>query len=241
MSNTVRNKHDHLIGRSFNRLTVLGFVYKKHKKEKCFRYFAQCICSCKNKTLKEIMLKQIISEKTKSCGCLALEVRTKHGMSEDKEFKKEYKKQWKIKNKEIIAKKDKEYRANNREEINRKRREREVKDLSYKIARRLRTRLYVSVKGGYVNGSAIRDLGCTIDCFKQYIANKFQNGMSWDNWGQKTWHLDHIIPLKKFDLNNPEQVKKACHYTNYQPLWALDNLIKGAKTPLNHNLDIRRF
>jgi hypothetical protein len=56
---------------------------------------------------------------------------------------------------------------------------------------------------------------------------KFQQGMSWDNYGQ--WHIDHIKPLAKFDLTDRTQFLAACHYTNLQPLWAEDNLSKGAR------------
>src|ERR1035437_5899463 len=41
------------------------------------------------------------------------------------------------------------------------------------------------------SGSAIRDLGCTLVEFRTYIANQFRPGMTWGNWGRKTWHLDH--------------------------------------------------
>lgn len=51
--------------------------------------------------------------------------------------------------------------------------------------------------------------------------------MSWYNYGE--WHLDHIIPLVSFDLTNRWQFARACHYTNYQPLWWWDNISKGAK------------
>lgn len=64
--------------------------------------------------------------------------------------------------------------------------------------------------------------------FMAYLEAKFTDGMSWKNYGK--WHIDHIKPLASFDLTDPEQVKAACHFTNLQPLWASDNISKGAKT-----------
>ncbi len=64
---------------------------------------------------------------------------------------------------------------------------------------------------------------------KQHLEKQFQPGMTWNNWKFDGWHLDHIVPLCKFDLMNPEQVKIATHYTNLQPLWAKDNLSKNGK------------
>lgn len=76
-------------------------------------------------------------------------------------------------------------------------------------------------------GSAIKDLGCTIEKFKEYIEKQFQPGMTWKNWSLKGWHLDHKVPLSKFNLTNRKQLKKALHYTNYQPMWWKENLKKG--------------
>ena len=51
--------------------------------------------------------------------------------------------------------------------------------------------------------------------------------MGWHNMNE--WHIDHIKPLASFDLSDEAQQKIAFHYTNQQPLWAIDNLRKGAK------------
>ena len=102
-------------------------------------------------------------------------------------------------------------------------------DINFKLQCNIRQRLKQAIKNNSKAGSAVKDLGCSIEEFKNYIASKFQEGMSWENWGYKGWHLDHIIPLASFDLTNREQFLKACHYMNYQPLWAADNLIKGSK------------
>jgi len=52
--------------------------------------------------------------------------------------------------------------------------------------------------------------------------------MTWDNYGE--WHIDHIKPIQ-FKENGVaptmEEVIKRLHYTNLQPLWALDNITKG--------------
>ena len=62
-----------------------------------------------------------------------------------------------------------------------------------------------------------------------YLESKFQTGMTWENHTHNGWHIDHIIPISKFDLTDEAQMKKACHYTNLQPLWAGDNFRKHAK------------
>ena len=62
-----------------------------------------------------------------------------------------------------------------------------------------------------------------------YIEKQFRPGMSWANWGNRTWHLDHKKPLDSFDLTDEIQFQAACHFSNYQPLWATENLQKHNK------------
>lgn len=62
---------------------------------------------------------------------------------------------------------------------------------------------------------------------KLYIEKKFQPGMTWENCN--LWRLDHIKPLCRFDLLDQDQAASACHFSNLQPLWAIDNMINGSK------------
>ena len=101
------------------------------------------------------------------------------------------------------------------------------RSLGYRIACNIRSRLNAAIKNKSKTGSAVKDLGRSIEEFIKYIESKFEIGMSWNNWGLKGWHIDHIIPLSKFNLNNRQEFLKACHYTNMQPLWAKENLKKA--------------
>jgi hypothetical protein len=123
----------------------------------------------------------------------------------------------------------KEYYYRNRDRIRSYENNRIKNNLSIRISNQVRKRLGSAIKSGRKKGSAVRDLGCSMEFFISYIENLFQPGMSWDNYGKKGWHLDHIIPLASFDLTDEDQFKKAVHYTNIQPLWELDNLIKSYK------------
>lgn len=104
---------------------------------------------------------------------------------------------------------------------------RRANDINFRIASRLRNRLNRLIKGITKVGSSVSDLGCSIEELKIYLEGKFQDGMNWKNYGKNGWELDHIIPLSRFNLENREEFLKACHYSNIQPLWRLDNRRKG--------------
>ena len=54
--------------------------------------------------------------------------------------------------------------------------------------------------------------------------------MTWQNYGDG-WHIDHIHPCAAFDLTDPEQQKACFHWSNLQPLWAIDNFRKSSFLP----------
>lgn len=100
-------------------------------------------------------------------------------------------------------------------------------DLNFKLRANLRTRLYCAIRTHQKTGSAIADLGRSITRLKEHLESQFEEGMTWENYGQ--WHIDHIKPLAWFDLTDRGQLLEACHYSNLQPLWAKDNSSKGSK------------
>jgi hypothetical protein len=90
---------------------------------------------------------------------------------------------------------------------------------------------YRSMLNNMLKGSGVKNslnlTGLDIVDLKRHIESLFSEGMSWDN--RKEWHIDHIKPVKLFDLTDPEQVKQCYHYTNLRPMWASDNKSKSAQ------------
>lgn len=101
-------------------------------------------------------------------------------------------------------------------------------NIQYWLARNLRSRLKNALAGNFKNGSAVENLGCSIEELKVHLENQFTDKMNWNNKG-KYWHIDHKVPLRKVDLTDINELKRVCHYTNLQPLYWQDNLSKGAK------------
>ncbi len=104
-------------------------------------------------------------------------------------------------------------------------RERYASDTAYKLTKLLRARLCKAIKRKSKKSSAVKLLGCSIDELIIHLESQFTVGMSWTNHGQ--WHIDHILPVSSFNLEDPTQLTIVCHYTNLQPLWAKDNISKG--------------
>jgi hypothetical protein len=147
-----------------------------------------------------------------------------------------YRQQPNIRNKELQTMTT--YRGKNRTKILAKKAEWRSHNLNYdndrckvdpifKLKKRLRTRLNHALFNNWKTGSAVNDLGCSIEELKQYLESQFTFGMSWDNYGK--WHIDHIKPLAMFDLSKRDEFLIACNYKNLKPLWAVENWSKGAR------------
>lgn len=112
-------------------------------------------------------------------------------------------------------------------------RERRATDPIYNLSRRIRSRInmafYKAKKGTRKHTTAIQLLGCSYAEFKRHIESQFTEGMSWEKVIDGSIHIDHIKPVSSFDLTDSLQQKAAFHFTNCQPMWAVENLEKGRK------------
>ena len=112
-------------------------------------------------------------------------------------------------------------------------RERYHKDLNYRLSSTMRSRISRALRNNNIqykkSNHSIDLLGCSIMELKAHLEKNFTDGMSWENYGD--WHVDHIRPCASFKNlgEDPEQQRDCFHYSNLQPLWAKDNLIKSDK------------
>lgn len=103
-------------------------------------------------------------------------------------------------------------------------------DFGYRLECCLRSRLLIALRVSESSKSArTKELcGCSIEQLKEHLQSQFKPGMTCENYGP-VWHIDHIKPCAKFDLTDPEQQRICFHWTNLQPLFAAENISKGAK------------
>lgn len=123
-----------------------------------------------------------------------------------------------------IAKDKKKFYDANREEMVRKgveylkRRYRE--DPSFKAKRIMRfqiTRLVNNAKLLKVD-STETIAGYTSEEFKANIESKFEDGMTWDNYGV-VWQIDHTKPVALFEIESIESIKEVNALDNLVPMF----------------------
>jgi hypothetical protein len=102
-------------------------------------------------------------------------------------------------------------------------------DIDFKLRGVLRARVRAAItrSSGAKSRKTMGLIGCSVPQLRKHLEAQFTEGMTWDNHGE--WHIDHIKPCASFDLTDAEQQLECFNYTNLQPLWASDNLSKGAK------------
>lgn len=151
----------------------------------------------------------------------------------------DYNKRYREENKEKVAEIKKQWRERNKDRDNKRRNER-VKNkleqdrelaISYKLNLGMANSINHSLKGRK-NGRSWESLvGYTLKDLMAHLEARFKPGMTWENHGRSGWHIDHIRPIASFNFTSPDdpEFRECWTLENLQPLWAEENLRKGAK------------
>jgi hypothetical protein len=96
-----------------------------------------------------------------------------------------------------------------------------------KFKRYIRTRIYNCLRNKNKSLHSVDYLGCSSNEYFKWIFS-YNNSCILENHG-KEWHIDHVIPISKFDLNNQDEQLIAFNWRNTIPLSSKENLQKNNK------------
>ena len=123
----------------------------------------------------------------------------------------------------------------NRDHVIRKRKEaylRKIAQPKWRLHGRIRESIRTSLKGGK-HGRRWEDLvGYSLSDLMAHLERQFTRGMSWNNI--QAWHIEHIRPVAMFSFSDPgdQEFEDCWALSNLRPMWAKENLQKGAKRTL---------
>jgi hypothetical protein len=146
---------------------------------------------------------------------------------------KAYNKRYKEENKEAIRKQVKEYHQT--DEYKEKRKARRNKKRRNVPKENINHRMEVAIRQSLQdskNGRKWESLvGYTAKDLKEHLESLFQEGMTWKKFLNGEIHIDHIKPKAMFSYKShkDKSFKQCWSLDNLQPLWAEENLSKGAK------------
>lgn len=173
--------------------------------------------------------------------------KSKKWRENNKEHVKEKMKKWLEENKEYKKQKDNEYRIANwdkKKVYNREWRRKQYNELKTNpdkkdefITKKIKSNIGRRIREILLQSKSKRSIdyvGCSLEDLKKHLESKFEEGMSWDNYGKykmgndkSGWHIDHIIPCNSFNFQDPFETTACFYYKNLQPLWGKDNIQKS--------------
>lgn len=121
------------------------------------------------------------------------------------------------------------YSRNNRGHLNSACRRRYRENVKFRTREAIRGCLHRTLKMSSrgKRGTTEQLLGYTTEDLICRIEYQFQPGMSWSNHGD--WHIDHKIPIARFLDRGETRPHIINALSNLQPMWAEENMRKGAR------------
>jgi hypothetical protein len=204
-------------------------TYYKNNKEKLYQKHREWLEN--NKDSRNEYVKNWREENKDS-----IRYKSKLYVQNNSELIKSQKKSWYENNKEQIKEKERQrYRENRDKNLDLEREKKRdyiskklEEDPLFNLTLKVRSLIRNAFKRQFTKKSkkTIEILGCSFEEFKLHLESQFDENMNWDNHGTY-WHIDHIKPISLAE--NEKEVYDLNHYTNFQPLFWLDNLFKSNK------------
>lgn len=123
----------------------------------------------------------------------------------------------------------KKWRDNHKDEIRDYERERvrdkRQNDNAYNRRRQINAHITNALRTG--KDANIKNVNCSVDQLKKWLKFQFKDG--WDFGANKTWNIDHVVPLSFFNLENEHEELLACHWSNVRPVDPDENRRKSDK------------
>jgi hypothetical protein len=145
-------------------------------------------------------------------------------------------------NKETYMANKKIWREANREKIRAKENARLNSNPTLRLKKNCRFRIWSALK--YKKKKTVEYLDCSIDFLEKWLEYNFTEDMNFDNYGSY-WHVDHVIPCSKFNLDIDEDIEHCFRWTNLQPLKASINVSKQGNINndeiISHYKKVKKF
>ena len=135
----------------------------------------------------------------------------------------EHIKEYRLKNKEHL----KEWFLKNKQHTRDYARNKYKTDIDFKLRINCRNRIRMALKGNFKSASTMELIGCTIDELRSHLESLFKPWMTWENHGK--WDIEHIQACAKFDFTDPAQQRECMNWSNLQPMEHIANMKKGMR------------
>jgi hypothetical protein len=93
-------------------------------------------------------------------------------------------------------------------------RKEQASNVNYRLKKSLAARLRTVLNK---TDSTMNYVGCNIPYLREWFEYNFTPEMNWDNYGSY-WSIDHIIPVRKFDLTNDVEKLRCWNWSNLVPV-----------------------
>lgn len=214
---------------------IVSIVRDELSKGKCISDIATEYKTCSKKISKIIKDNNIPFNKSVGLGRAGAKLKGRRYVEVykpiPKEKQKEYSVSYRLKHKEDIKQRKREYVLSGKKAEWDKNHYNRTKHLpEMKLIRRVRSFVSTVCKMSKIvkNSKTFSILGYDHLELMRHLESKWVDGMSWDNYGRGGWHIDHIVPLVYFNITNEEDLQKAFALENLQPLWESENCSKGS-------------